>query len=53
MSGPEGIEFAIFLQGALALKLLVSPSLQSRDVIDCFHVLKDSLNVAEKEGFDV
>lgn len=52
MSRPEGIEFAIFLEGGLALKVLVNPSLQNRDVIDCLHVLENSLNVAEKQGFD-
>lgn len=48
----QGITFDIYLDGELALKVLINPSLTNREVINCIDVFADSLNVAQKEGFE-
>jgi len=48
----QGVAFDLYLQGALAVKVLIDPSLSTREVIDCLRVFVDSLRTAEAEGFD-
>ncbi|MDY6986561.1 MAG: hypothetical protein SWQ30_00735 [Thermodesulfobacteriota bacterium] len=48
----QGVEFDVYLQAGLAVKVLINSSLTTREVIDCLSIFVDSLNAAEADGFD-
>ena len=46
-----GIAFEIFLQGEMAMRVVIDQRLQRQDISDCLKTLEMALQTAEKESF--